>query len=108
MLDGCAMVVEAKDPLPDDIYLTPEEVAQRHRTTVESLGNQRYRGEGLPFTKMTGKILYRMRDVLEAERVGSRGFTWQRVANALDAYPHLPAAEADKLLEHLKLALKDG
>lgn len=100
------MSIEAKAPDRDDIFLTAEEVASRHRKDVRSLANERSRGEGIPFVKLpTGKILYRLSDVLAAERSGQFGFSWAKLRAGMATFRDLPPPIADKLLEHLKREL---
>lgn len=90
-------------PTMDDLYMTPEEVAQRLRCDVNTLANMRSRGEGIPYAKPTGsRVLYLMSDVLAAETHQRRGFAWHRLAAALDAFDDLKPAQRSKLLAHLK------
>lgn len=64
----------------EDVYLTPDELADRWRMDVRTLANQRHRGEGLQHVKLpSGKILYRLADVLTAEREGYRGLSVREV-----------------------------
>lgn len=57
-----------------DVFLTPKELAQRWKMSVETLSNWRVRGVGPVFVKMgsgsRGRVLYRLTDVeaYEAER----------------------------------------
>jgi hypothetical protein len=99
--------IEATAPESDDIWLKPAELASRWRTEEMTLANHRSRGEGLPFLKKPGGgILYKLSDVLEAERSGMRGFSWARLSNALEALLELPAGKHEKLMKDLKVALK--
>lgn len=95
-------VIERAATDADDWFMTPAEVAERHRKTVETLANERSRGEGLPFLKHGGKVLYRMSDVVAWETANMRGFTWSDLADAVRSYRGLAPAEADKLIEHIK------
>lgn len=90
----------------DDVFLTAAELADRHRKTVETLSNERTRGEGVPFVKLgSGKILYRLADVLEYERAGQRGLTWSRIRSAVESFRDLPPPMASKLVEHMRREL---
>ena len=96
-------MLESTVPTMDDIYMTPEEVAQRLRCDTQTLANLRARGEGIPYTKPTkGRVLYTVADVLAVERRNRRGFTWARLADALDTFADLKPAQRVKLLQHLK------
>jgi len=98
-------VIEAT-PLEDidDMLLTPQEVAGTLRKTVQTLANERARGEGLPYVRVGGRILYRSDDVLEAINVGTTGFTWRRLEGALRRYG-LEGKELAKLMRHLQAEL---
>ncbi|WP_367582168.1 DNA-binding protein [Tsukamurella tyrosinosolvens] len=64
-----------------NVYATPSEVAEALHTTVPSLAQDRYLGQGLPYTKLGRRVLYSWADVydyLDAHRVvpgdaGSKG-----------------------------------
>jgi hypothetical protein len=100
-------VVEVTPSTVDDVYMTTEEVAARWRMDVRNLANMRTDGEGPPFTKPGGgRVLYKMSDILACEARSTRGFSWSKLSKALDAYPRLNASERDRLLDHLKKALK--
>ena len=45
------------------IYLSPSELAARHRVGVGHLANLRSQGTGLPYVKTGGRVLYRLEDV---------------------------------------------
>ena len=51
-------------------YLTPEEVVTRYQgqISVRTLANWRSSGVSPPFVKVGGRILYRIKDLLEWER----------------------------------------
>lgn len=102
---GEVQFIEASAPTVDDVYLTAEELAQRHRVDPATLANLRSRGDGLPFTKVTGRILYKIADVLAAEARGTKGFTMARLAEACTA-AGLSPEQKDKLLSHLKAAMR--
>lgn len=94
---------------PDDTLLTAAEAADMLRMDVATLANMRARGEGLPWFKLpSGAVRYRMSEVLAWINTGARGLTWQRLANALEAYPDMALAQRNELLAHLRNALKDG
>lgn len=91
----------------DDILMTTQELADRWRLDPGSLANLRTRGEGPPFIKLdNGSVRYRVRDVLDAETVGARGFSWDRLETALRRFPGLVTSDADKLLAHLKKEMR--
>ncbi len=50
-----------------DEWLTPRQVAEIAQLSEQTLANHRYRGVGIPFSKLTpgrsGRIRYRRRDV---------------------------------------------
>lgn len=69
---------------PNEAYMTAEEVATRYRVSVSTLANQRTAGTGLPFVKIGGRILYKVSDLAEAERAGSRGVCADTVRRAVD------------------------
>jgi DNA-binding transcriptional MerR regulator len=50
-------------------FLTPAEVAERYenRVTVRTLANWRSAGVSPPFTKVGGRILYRLSDLVDWE-----------------------------------------
>lgn len=52
------------------IYLTPNEVVDRYegKISVRTLANWRSSGTSPPFTKVGGRILYPLRDLLEWEK----------------------------------------
>jgi excisionase family DNA binding protein len=96
-------IIETTPPTEDDLYMTPEEVAQRLRCDVSTLANLRARGEGIPYVKpFGGRVLYKMADVLAVETRGFRGFSWARLAAALDKFEDLKPGQCAKLLAHLK------
>jgi hypothetical protein len=86
----------------DDIFLSPVEVANRHGKTVQTLANERHLGEGLPWTKLGGKVAYRLADVLAYETAGRRGLTWSWLREAMRSFRDLPPPIADKLHKHLR------
>lgn len=52
-------------------YLTPKEVTERYQDTISerTLANWRSRGEGPPFTKIGGKVLYPLEKLTDWEEV---------------------------------------
>lgn len=97
-----AELLESTAPTMDDVYLTPAEVAQRLRCGEQTLANLRARGEGIPYCKPTGGVLYTIADVLAIESGRRRGFTWAKLAEALDTFDDLKPKQRARLLEHLK------
>lgn len=96
-------LIEASEPEPDDVYMTPEELAERHRMETSTLANLRYRGEGIPYTKLpSGAVRYKLKDVLAAESKGSNGFSWSRLRDALALMNGLDPAARDMIITHLK------
>lgn len=55
--------------MPNEIYLTPEELAERYRNriSIRTLANWRCEREGPAFFKAGGKVLYSLVDVLKWE-----------------------------------------
>ena len=54
----------------DECFYTPAELAARWRTHASTFANKRAQGVGLRFTKIDGKVLYRMSDIIRAELDG--------------------------------------
>ncbi len=54
----------------DKLYLTPEEVVARYmgKVTVRTLANWRSMGISPPFTKVGGRILYNLEQLIEWEQ----------------------------------------
>lgn len=90
----------------DDFYMTAAEVAARLRLSPETLANLRTRGEGIPWRKVSGKVLYRASDVLAAEAAGHGGFTWARLEVAIRSYPKLGDTAAEGLIAHVRKVLR--
>ena len=91
----------------DDTFLTPEELAARWRVDVHRLANLRAQGDGLPFTKTTGRVLYRLADVLAAEAQGRRGFSWSKLAAAVDDFDGFRSpSDRGAFLERVRQAIK--
>lgn len=55
---------------PDRIFLTPAQVVARYNgaISVRTLANWRSAGVSPPFTKVGGRIMYRLADIEEWER----------------------------------------
>lgn len=102
-------LIEATPPTMDDVYMTAAELAARWRCDVNTLANLRARGEGLPFVKRgaNGGVLYKIADVLAFEARGTRGFTWARLANAVDAFPGLVGSQRQDFIDHLKRCMRN-
>jgi DNA-binding transcriptional MerR regulator len=60
----------AASPPPEKLFLTPDEVAERYefKVTSRTLANWRSQGISPPYTKVGGRILYRMSDLKEWEQ----------------------------------------
>lgn len=112
MLDLCdssgegAVPVERSKPTPIDKFLTTEELAERWRVDPATLSNMRYRGEGIPWTKPTGRPLYKLADVLKAEEEHGYGFTFERLSDALEAALELPFKDHAALMTKLRRLMK--
>jgi hypothetical protein len=59
-------------PPGDDQLLTDRQLAARWSCSAKTLRNHRSAGEGCPFVRLGRLVRYRLSDVLEAERAGSR------------------------------------
>jgi hypothetical protein len=100
-------LLETQPAVEDDILMTTQELADRWRLDPGSLANLRTRGEGPPFLKLeNGSVRYKVRDVLDAETIGARGFSWDRLETALRSYPGMLSSDVDKLLVHLKKEMR--
>lgn len=66
----------------EDIFITPEELVSRYkgRISVKTLANWRTKGGGPDYTKIGGKIMYRMDAIIEWERHRTFASTAKRVA----------------------------
>lgn len=99
-------VLEKSEPDAFDLYMTPDEVADRLRQSTQTLANLRARGEGLPFVKLaTGAIRYKMADVLRMERDGLTGFSWAELGRALERFGGIAPEIREKLMTHLRKEL---
>ncbi len=90
--------------LCESILVTPDELAKHWRMSRDYLANVRRAGRGTPHIKLpTGRVLYRLSDVLAAELGGTAGdITLERIELALAAMPRLPADTRAAVIEHLK------
>lgn len=65
--------------MPDDrkLFLTPQELVSRYegRVNVRTLANWRSAGVSPPFTKVGGRILYPLNELIEWERKRTVGST---------------------------------
>lgn len=52
----------------EEVYLTPNELAARWKTSVAYLANRRSDNRGLPYTKLYGRVMYALEDVLAYEK----------------------------------------
>lgn len=59
----------------EKLNLTPQEVADRYRTTTQVLSNWRVQGKGPRFIKMGRKILYPIGEVVAFEQARLRSNT---------------------------------
>lgn len=64
-----AKTIRCEDMMTDTTILTPEQLADRYgnRITPKTFANWRTLGKGPVFTKIGGKVFYRLSDVLEWE-----------------------------------------
>jgi hypothetical protein len=99
-------LIDPSAPTTETVYLSPVELAERWRVTQHSLNNLRYKGEGIPYTKTTGRPLYAMHDVLAVESAGQHGFRWSSLSNALGEVLGLPPAEHERLMARLRKVMK--
>ena len=55
--------------MTDATILTPEELSARYnrRVSIKTLANWRSKGDGPAFTKVGGRVFYRLPDVLDWE-----------------------------------------
>ena len=58
---------------PDELLMTPREVAEYLRINPQSLANMRAAGRSIPFHKFGRKVLYRFSDVEAALNAGRFG-----------------------------------
>lgn len=94
-------------PSRDDVFLTAEELSERWRLDVTTLGNLRWQGEGPPYVKLpSGSIRYRLTDILAIEADCQHGFRWQKLRAALDKFPSLTPAQKKELAAHLRKTMK--
>lgn len=90
-------------------FLTPDALAERWHIEVATLANQRHRGIGLPYLKTpSGKVLYRLADVEEAERAGLYGWARDTVLSAIEAAPGLSSAQRREIAAHLEKSVRQA
>ena len=75
-------------------YLTQVELAARWRISPRTLERWRWAGEGLPFTKVGGRVLYSLSDIEAYEAAQRRCVTGDGSSHRLGACAR-PEAEAD-------------
>lgn len=92
-----------------DVLVTPEELAKHWRMSRDYLSNVRRTGRGTPFVKLpTGRVLYRLSDVLAAEQAGTAGaITLARIEFALANMRGLPFETRIAVTEHLKRSFRN-
>ncbi len=64
------------------VFLTQVELAARWRISPRTLERWRWAGEGLPFTKVGGRVLYSLKDIDAYEAVQRRHITGDGAAIA--------------------------
>ena len=94
--------------LCESIMVTPEELAKHWRMSRDYLANVRRAGRGTPHVKLpTGRVLYRLSDILAAELQGTAGnITLDRIDLALLTMPKLPPELRMQIAAHLKSFFK--
>ena len=65
-------------------YLTQVELAARWRISPRTLERWRWAGEGLPFTKVGGRVLYSLSDIEAYEAAQRRCVTGDGLVTALE------------------------
>src|SRR5512144_2177480 len=65
-------------------YLTQVELAARWRISPRTLERWRWAGEGLPFTKVGGRVLYSLSDIETYEAAQTRCVTGDGLVTALE------------------------
>lgn len=56
-------------------YLSEEQLAQRWNLNIRTLQGHRQTGDGLPFYKLGGRVMYRKREIYDYERAARRTST---------------------------------
>lgn len=97
--------IEYRDAAPDDVFLTAQEAADMLRSDPATLANLRSRGEGLPYYKGTGRVRYKLADVMAAINRTGRGYSRARMESALASFPGLTRQQREGLAEHLTEAM---
>jgi len=99
-------VVEATPSDINDTFLTTDELAAMLRTDTQTLANLRARGDGIPWCKPTGKVLYKVSDVLDVVNGSARGFTRERLKSAISTFRGITPEQKRDLFEHITEALR--
>ena len=90
-----------------DMFITPDELAERWRLTRGTLNNWRHQVQGPPYLKIRNQtIRYRVSDVLAYERDGMRGVSLERVVMAIESADCLTPILRKNLLKHIQRELK--
>jgi hypothetical protein len=68
--------------MPNSQFITPEDLIERYkgRISIKTLANWRTKGGGPSYTKIGGKIMYPLSEVIEWERLRTYGSTAKRAA----------------------------
>lgn len=98
--------VDPSKPSRDDVYMTTEELSERWRLDKNTLANLRWNGEGPPFVKVTGTVLYKVTDILALEAEKTQGFRWQDLRAALESFAGLSGVTRKELMMHMKRTMK--
>lgn len=99
------MPIEYENATMDDLHLTAREAADYMRTDINTLANMRARGEGIPYSKPSGRVLYKAADVLAAVHASGRGYSRARMETALATFPalhKLTRQEREDLFRHIQ------
>jgi len=64
----------------DDVFLTENDLTKRWTVSNKTLQRWRSTGYGLPYLKLSGKVRYRLQDVIDFERDSARKSTSERLA----------------------------
>lgn len=98
------------DYSPQNVFLVPRELSERWGVSEGVLANLRANGEGIPYTKPTGSVLYRLSDVLtaeaEAKDIGYLGFRWAWLHKILKSCPGITSGQSIELLRHFKRTMR--
>lgn len=66
----------------EDVFITPEELITRYkgRISIKTLANWRTKGGGPDYTKIGGKIMYRLSAITDWEKLRTFASTAKRIA----------------------------